>query len=372
MQCHLETTSFHLPGRIRRYDQQPFGYSPDRQLTSFFRYFQRDLKGKPDPLLDIDGAAYRLRQSQCFLRSNGALTCERCHDPHQPHQAAEAEQRYVTTCFGCHASRLSSLIAENKHTSQTDCVGCHMPKRRTDDVVHVVMTDHLIQRFVGPAMARLAAKNEFTETPTNSYRGEVEPYRLGTFASDDDDLYTAIAQVLHDSNSVNGTARLSKLIATRLPVQAEFSIELGDALHRAGQSQKAIEAYRDAVRTDPNSLRARRSLGAALAETGDLGDALKELRAALEDYPNESLLWYEIGRIDTRQKQLPRAIEELRKATKLDPELAEAYNELGIALAESGDFTSAKTAFLESLRISPYQVGVSRNLEMLESHPIGR
>ena len=153
---------------------------------------------------------------------------------------------------------------------------------------------------------------------------------------------------------------------------AQFSIELGDAFHRAGQSQKAIEAYRDAVRTDPHSLRARRSLGAALAETGDTENALKELRAALEDYPNESLLWYEIGRIDARQKQLPRAIEELTKATELDPELAEAYNELGIALAGSGDFTNAKTAFLEPLRISPYQVGVSRNLEMLEARPIAR
>ena len=372
MQCHLETTSFHLPGRIRRYDQQPFGYSPDQPLTSFFRYFQRDLKGKPDPLFDIDSSAYRLRQSRCFLRSNGALTCERCHDPHQPHQSAEAGRRYASVCLSCHASGLSSLVSESKHTSQTDCVGCHMPRRRTDDVVHVAITDHLIQRFAPPATLRLAPTNEFTETAANSYRGEVESYRLGKFASADDDLYRATAQVLHDSNLVKGIVRLTELIAENHPSQPEFSIELGDALHRAGQPQKAIEAYRDAVRTDPHSLRARRSLGAALAETGDMDNAIKELRAALQDYPDESLLWYEVGRIDARRKQLPRAIEELTRATKLDPELAEAYNELGIALAESGDFTGAKTAFLESLRISPYEVGVSRNLEMLVAHPTGR
>jgi len=247
-----------------------------------------------------------------------------------------------------------------------------MPKRRTDDVVHVVMTDHLIQRFVTPAASLLAPKMELTETTANSYRGEVEPYRLGAFASADDDLYAAIAQVLHDSNSLSGIARLTKLIAERHPSQPEFSIELGDALHRAGQTQKAIDAYRDAVRTDPHSLRARRSLGAALVETGDMNNARKELRATVQDYPDESLLWYEIGRIDARQKRFSQAIEELTKATKLDPDLAEAYNELGIALAETGDFTSAKAAFLDSLRISPYQVGVSRNLEKLEVHPIGR
>jgi tetratricopeptide (TPR) repeat protein len=366
MQCHLEVTSFHLPDRIRRYDQQPFGYTPDKPLASFFQYFQRDLKGKADPLFDIDSAPYRLRQSKCFLNSNGALTCERCHDPHQPHQTGEAEHTYVAACLSCHASDLSALVAEGKHTGQRDCVGCHMPKRRTDDVVHVVMTDHLIQRFSAPPDARLAPKQEFTETTGNSYRGEVKPYRIGTFIAADDDLYIATAQVLHDSNSVNGIALLAKLIAERHPSQPEFSIELGDALHRRGETRKAIDAYSEAISIDPHSLRALRSLGAALAETGERDSALKELRAALKDYPGEPLLWYEIGRIDSQQKQLPLAIEELTTATNLDPQFAEAYNELGIALAESGDFASAKAAFLESLSISPYQVGVSRNLEMLE------
>jgi hypothetical protein len=27
-----------------------------------------------------------------------------------------------------------------------DCITCHMPKRRTEDVEDVAMTDHLIQR----------------------------------------------------------------------------------------------------------------------------------------------------------------------------------------------------------------------------------
>jgi tetratricopeptide (TPR) repeat protein len=372
MQCHLEVTSFRLPDRIQRYDQKPFGYTPDKPLESYFKYFQRDLKGIPDPQIGIDGAAYRLRQSLCFLRSNGALTCERCHDPHLPHNSDQAERRYLSVCLSCHSSALSSLVSERKHTSETDCASCHMPKRRTDDVVHAVITDHLIQRIVSQPALRLALKDEATEPFLNGYRGELEPYQLGTFASTDDDLYSATAQVLQDSNSINGIDRLTKLIGQKPTSQPEFSIELGDALHRAGQSQKAIDAYRDAVRADPHSLRARRSLGAALAETGDIDTALKELRATLRDYPDESLLWYEIGRIDVGQKQLPRAIEELTNATKLDPESAEAYNELGIALAESGDFKSAKKAFIESLRISPYEAGVSRNLEMLQKQPSGR
>jgi Flp pilus assembly protein TadD len=95
--------------------------------------------------------------------------------------------------------------------------------------------------------------------------------------------------------------------------------------------------------------------------------ALKELGTALQDYPGESLLWYEIGRIHARQKHLAQAIVELTKATELDPELAEAYNELGIVLAEGAAAAAAEAAFRNSLRIAPYDPGVASNLQMLNA-----
>ena len=55
-------------------------------------------------------------------------------------------------CLGCHRASLDKRVALDKlvglsrHTASADCIGCHMPKRRTDDAVHVVMTDHWIQR----------------------------------------------------------------------------------------------------------------------------------------------------------------------------------------------------------------------------------
>ena len=46
-----------------------------------------------------------------------------------------------------------------------------MPKRRTDDVVHVVMTDHYIQRRKPPG-SLLAEKAEPPESEKSAYRGE--------------------------------------------------------------------------------------------------------------------------------------------------------------------------------------------------------
>jgi hypothetical protein len=68
-----------------------------------------------------------------------------------------------------------------------------MPKRRTDDVVHVVMTDHYIQRRK-PARDLLAPLAEKIETDDNSYRGPVDLYYPRTLTRAPG-LYLAAAQV---------------------------------------------------------------------------------------------------------------------------------------------------------------------------------
>lgn len=365
MQCHLETTSFHLPGRIRRYDQRPFGYLPGRPLASFFQYFQPDLKGESDPRFGIDSAAYRLRQSKCYLGSSGALTCERCHDPHEPHQSADAEHGYRQACVGCHQAKVKVLVAEHKHPAGADCIDCHMPKRRTDDVVKVVMTDHMIQRPSFDRASFRLPKKEIFESLKTSYRGEVKPYPVGTFTAADDELYIAAAQVLHDSNADAGIKALEALIARDKPKVPDFSIDLGDALYRGGHLPEAILAYRDALRIAPHSLRARRSLGAVLIAAGHAKEALDELEIALKDSPDESLVWYEMGRAHLKLGQFATAVRELTRATELDPDLAEAFNDLGIALAQSGRSSEARDAFLESIKIAPFNRSVYQNLLML-------
>src|SRR5436190_216190 len=67
-----------------------------------------------------------------------AMTCTTCHNPHEASRGAEASAHYAQVCRQCHSN--------GSHTASGDCIACHMPKRRTDDVVHAVMTDHYIQR----------------------------------------------------------------------------------------------------------------------------------------------------------------------------------------------------------------------------------
>jgi predicted CXXCH cytochrome family protein len=74
------------------------------------------------------------------------MTCTTCHDPHDIPRGEAATQHYIAACRSCHGSDFDGQVAAGRHTAEKDCLACHMPKRRTDDVVNVVMTDHYIQR----------------------------------------------------------------------------------------------------------------------------------------------------------------------------------------------------------------------------------
>ena len=232
-QCHLETTSRLLPDRIRHYDREPFSYEAGQPLEDFTAYFVRDAaKGKTDNFEIVNGP-YRLRQSQCYIKSQGALTCETCHDPHDLHKGAGSAAYYRAICMNCHAKTLDTQIAAHKHPEVKDCVSCHMPKRRTEDVVHVVMTDHLIQKNAPPETQLLAARQEIPDTPATQYRGPVLRYLLdGEKTTADDTLYDATAQVVDSSNLEGGIPALAEL----LKEQASYRAEL---FHRAGRCDAA-------------------------------------------------------------------------------------------------------------------------------------
>ncbi len=250
--------------------------------------------------------------------------------------------------------------------ASNDCVSCHMPKHRTEDVVHAVMTDHLIQRQPPSAKELVAERQEVPDTPANAYRGPVKRYLLDHESpAAADPLYDAAAQVIDGSNLEEGIPQLSDLIKTQRPAQPNFSIEPGDAMRHTGDLSGAIDAYRHALSLDPLSSRAQRRLGVALGSAGQVSEAAAVLRTAIEREPRNALLWYEQAQIESRSGNSDKAIADLRKALELKPDFADAQNNLGSVLAQSGDLHGAETAFHAALTINPYDSGTRANLGRL-------
>ena len=355
IQCHLETTSAFLPNAIRRFDRAPFSYRPGESWSAFQLSFDHAPGSGREGKFQIVNSVYRLRQSKCFLESKGELGCTTCHNPHEIRHDQKGVDGYNKACAKCHETAKLSVQAHPSGGNGADggnCVGCHMPKRRAEDVVHAVMTDHLIQRR--PAANLLA---EFPERhgpglQWGEYRGEVVPY------GDKDELYTAVAQVTHKSNLEGGIPRLQAEIARRKPERPEFYMELGDALQRARRSEESAAAYRVAIEKTalekkPDSALLWARLAQPLRALGKSQEPLDAMLKSVQLDPNQAENWYNLALLQSDLGDKKSAIDSFRKSVALDPEFADSRNSLGSVLLETGQVQEAEAQFRDALRIRP-------------------
>ncbi len=373
IQCHLETTSFPLPNSLPRYDRGLFAYRPGELLSASWLFFDHAPKAGGDPAaeagrgdkFELVNAVYRMWKSRCFLESKGAMECRTCHNPHDAPRGEAAVRHYDAACRSCHASEFSRSVAEGRHPSARGCADCHMPKRRTEDVVHSLATDHLIQRRPPPGDLR-AARQERHEVGEKAYRGEVAlvyPPKLP--ASRENELYLALAQVIDGSNLKDGIARMSTALAKSRDARPEFYLGLAEAWRETGRLDKAIPIYREAAQRDPRPVFALQKLGSALRHTGQLAESATVLQRAIKLAPEDAVAWHELGLTFSAEGKTSEAIGALEKATRLDPDLPEPHSNIGNLWLESGDREKALAAFREAIRIQPDYADAHNNLGTL-------
>jgi len=401
MQCHLETTLPEAEGRsVLRFGRTVYSYRPGESLDEYIVHFDRASTSPLKDRFEIDSAAYRLRQSACFLKTGEQLTCTTCHDPHRIARGSEAAAQVRDACLSCHpeasrAKTAGSNPSPAHGTSATrrsaahlgplnslDCAKCHMPKRRTEDVVHVVMTDHWIQP--DPPRANLVAprKESYAFEPQ-----EVVLYHPEALPSEERELFLGIAQVLAKSNQSVGLVRLKGALGGKQPAAPEPFVKLALAQMQAGQPeqarvnfrmalerdpelalagynlaeiertqgnpQQAIEYYRQVLRVDASHAEANNNLGILLARQQQPDLAIAHFETALRRNPAFANAHANLGIVRMQQGKVEQAILHLERALQIDPDTAETHNSLGRIYGGREDFKQAEAYFRQAIRIDP-------------------
>jgi len=329
LQCHLETTSAALPNSVLKVGRDIFSFRAGEALESYAAYFDYPKGAGHDDDFNIVHQGYGLAKSQCFVKSS--MTCLTCHDPHRP--ADNPQTFYNAKCATCH--RMDVRVHGE------DCVGCHMPKRRTDDIVHVIMSDHYIQRR--PPNNLLSPKPERTG---DRFRGALSFYA----PEPERDLYMGLA-LARGANVTGGVELLER--AVNRQKSAEPLFQLAGAYANLGKRELAVDAYSRGLKMDPAHAEARYNMAISLMDLGKLKEAEEALREALREKPEMADAYVVLGTIEVRLGHTEAGRTDYLQALKFDPLNTVALNNLGLMELQLGKTDAARGYFSEVLKIKP-------------------
>ena len=170
---------------------------------------------------------------------------------------------------------------------------------------------------------------------------------------------------------------------------AQRAFELGFSFAKEGKNTEAIEAFRGAVKLDPDFTEAHFSLGVLLArqgkknygpamqqflevlrlsprdvdahvnisnlleEEGDIGASVAAMRKAVAFAAEKTELYVMLGQKQDKAGQYPESVESFREALKSGRSLPRAHFGLGMALKHLRNFEAAALEFETVLRVNP-------------------
>lgn len=141
------------------------------------------------------------------------------------------------------------------------------------------------------------------------------------------------------------------------PLETMAWYALGYAYLNSHQANKAIAAYQQALRIDPEDSNAWGLSGLATAYifSGNIAKAIEVYLEALRVNPEDPKLWSALGYAYEESGQIAKAINAYQQAVNLDPKDAQAWFILGMSVLPE-QTTKAIDAFQQALNINPEHI----------------
>jgi tetratricopeptide (TPR) repeat protein len=147
---------------------------------------------------------------------------------------------------------------------------------------------------------------------------------------------------------------------------ADQSFQEGQRYAKERQYDKAVDAFRLAIKLNPDLAAAYYELGNTYANMGRRTDALEPLKTAVRLDPGNSGAHLSLGRVLASLRHFDEGLAEMNQAKFLNPKNAIIFNELGALLSEGfGKFDEALAAYIEARRLSPNLSYIHHNIGLL-------
>lgn len=362
-QCHLQPSA-NPSSFLRLTGRSDYSYKPGERLRDYELVVDYSSPKKRAERFEINHEAYRLYQSPCYIKSNGAMSCLTCHDPHTKPEPEQRVAYFRSKCLTCHKiEQCNAAMAQQNSTHAAggaDCIPCHMPQHRPEDVIHVVAIDHWIRRDPAPE-EWTAPRKERSKEPL----GKPMPYSPEYAPQDKSELVLDLAMFAARRGAVHQLASIEDVIGKAKPAGAEPYLYLAELELAAGKTDYAVQSYRRVTKQFPKLLAGYTGLAFALSRQGKYEDVLPAAQHAVESNPASADAYQQLGTALLGLGRVNEAGPSFERAVRLRPFYIEARANLARAHAAAGDLQGAVAEYDRILAIDPLDIQTYSDLTEL-------
>ena len=117
---------------------------------------------------------------------------------------------------------------------------------------------------------------------------------------------------------------------------------LGDIYAHLGDTPRAFQIFRDAIKRNPDNDQHYLSLALVQLRKNNAGGAGETLRKGLARIPGSGKIFWGLGLVSVLEGQTPEAEADLEHAVDLLPEWPGSYSTLGVFYYQTGEIAKAR------------------------------
>ncbi len=165
----------------------------------------------------------------------------------------------------------------------------------------------------------------------------MQAYQAARENPSDSERSGRVGMLLHAYRHFESAALFYRYAISRSQSKFRWTYYLGLAEKEAGQSEEAVESFRQALSLQPDNLPAKLRLATTLIDLNRMEESVPDLQEIVKRRPDHPLAHYDLGRAYAKLGRNDDALKSLSRACELAPDFGAAQYALALAYRDRGD-----------------------------------